>query len=403
MSINPSNLDYDKIGSMMANGEGCPASFFFKADRFSNFKYKIAYHKIAKYQEPKILALIQLVQYRVWGQTGDHRRVLGLPNATKGPFEINSRGRNDSAQGVCDNHRGWSLLACRGVAEATPLTDLQSAVEGNLPLISIGNESRIAVAYVLQQMYRAFIFSKGNVQVIWRAGCVAADIVDGHMPDSPTQQTILDRYCICQSEEERCAVGHYCMVDFQFCACTNLTRLPDGRMVCYHCPEHQNLAPDDIRNTTQKHLLRISDSAARRECIRRGFPYDRNLCAQMIAQLKNRIVDFKKGTFQDTYASTALEVRHRADATYGNVCLRALNRSARILSHFLEMSLDAANPIYRDEAGQCYIHHPRNVVFTILYFNKIKGTHLPIVLALFKAARFQWLREQNGEPRDEKF
>ena len=158
-----------------------------------------------------------------------------------------------------------------------------------------------------------------------------------------------------------------------------------------------NVSTSDVNIRSLRHRLRrLLYNAIEQGYRRQGLEFDHRLHEECEREMEQHVS--KEGTYNDVYD----DERSYKDAIYRDICVLKLSKLARV-SHFLGFSVDAIWPIFRDLLGKLYLHHPLNLGIIAHCLNLLEGRDIPQILVLSKAARKQWLKEQDGTAGDVDF
>ncbi|SMR54256.1 unnamed protein product [Zymoseptoria tritici ST99CH_1E4] len=130
-------------------------------------------------------------------------------------------------------------------------------VDGKLPEIRNRTTSKTKLAFILDHMLNLF-YAGENLLTVWRAGCVAADLV---ISGALTSEDIKIDYCQCH-QDNRSSTVHVCMGCFENEICAKMERNDSDCLVCPQClanhaglPSGEELSKPGAKMRWQLHKL----------------------------------------------------------------------------------------------------------------------------------------------------
>ncbi|KAH0276805.1 hypothetical protein KCU91_g3627, partial [Aureobasidium melanogenum] len=345
-----------------------------------------------------VLPLIRHIQYKLWGCAGTLAAMNRYAHSLLVPFLKADREREYPIIGPCDGSPGWTAQRQKiAPVQIKPLQKFVNSITGELPMITVISKSRICVAYILQQGLNAWLNGEGQLNV-WQEMTEATDIVDSMRPKLLTIPQILDEYCCCDSLETRSRTPHYCMICWNLYLCSELVKVLDGRFVCQECiNKYGTQLPIDFSSVggLKAHIRRGAWFAHDHDAQASGRMKDPQLLDAICEKLYADLVAGSLDQWNDAWDGQ----RSWSDATYTDLALRSIKRSAKGISHPLNCSVEAVYPFCLVD-GVVYLHHPANVVLASWGVNRLHGMYPVFVLPWCRLAIANIEREQTGEPRD---
>ncbi|KAH0361456.1 hypothetical protein KCU65_g8718, partial [Aureobasidium melanogenum] len=390
INFKPGMLDVEKVEELR---DRVPQSLYYRVPTTTT---KEAGSKLTDAQHDAGLIMARYLQHSMWSQSFTHAAANTWVRRQIEAYSVSNYQQTFGSQGPCDGKAGWYIRDNRHIV---PMAHLSESVEGGqLPQITLLQKDDLALAYVQQCMFLSLIAKEGLLNA-WQAGCVAADIVNTLMPDMIDTAQMIESHCLCEDDEDRQAHSHYCMHDSRFVRCCNGVRLSDGKFVCEECiPSGAELLPRWTGSALLEHIRGRCYSAIYRECRLLGVPFDSVRYGALVAHCQSQVTDRNAGAWVDAWNGS-----HKyTDTTYRDVNLRNLNGFNHLIPHFLRPSPDHVLPYIRYEDGIA-IHVASNVVLTTWAANAMRGPQIPSVLYLMRRAREEWLAEQAGSVRNERF
>ncbi|KAK4902765.1 hypothetical protein LTR27_000704 [Elasticomyces elasticus] len=364
------------------------------------------------------LRLLNHAQYNTFGWFGGIRALHERLSSFLRPY-TSQKVKFTGARSTVKVHAGpyggkklWYNEA--GIGRIRPSQPALASVTTALPRISVLVESRLATAYVLNELLKSLSAGRDEMNT-WQSGIVAADTV--RLPNlRPTEAEMLDAQCQCESPQDHDTNCHICAVCWAVTRHSDMFFAADGRLMCI---SYRSVLPAFVESRV---LPAFMESGIRDRIVSRvvgpggaavGLAATASIPAPPKGSTHDRVYKSIISSTKNMPEPTRLEILGVAREALSDLSTDsfpdsydgirvlpedAFNKSLGPRSSPLVPSFDAAFPFVLVDMVPHY-HHKVNFALAYWFENAAKANWIPFVLGVLRRATIETLREST-QPHD---